>query len=267
VIDITARTAGILGLPEDESRFRALAETTKNAFHRVFFEEGTGSYGDGGGNILALKMGVPSERYQRVIKALKAGLQKTRGHLDTGIIGTRFFFEVLAENGLQEMAFEAMNKRDAPGFGRWVELGSTTSREQWDEGGSHNHPMFGGGLVWFYRNLAGMQADPDRPGYRHIVFRPQPVKELEQVSYYTQTSFGRGGIAWINKPGEFKMNVTVPVGCEATVFVQASDPGMVMEGNVMAAEADGVILLGMEEGYVVFRVVSGDYAFSVNRES
>ncbi|MBK8500957.1 MAG: hypothetical protein IPL46_01460 [Saprospiraceae bacterium] len=65
-----------------------------------------------------------------------------------------------------------MNKTDEPSFGRWIALGSTTTREQWGERSSYNHPMFGGGLVWFYRNLAGMQSDPTKPGYKHIIFRP-----------------------------------------------------------------------------------------------
>ena len=32
-------------------------------------------------------------------------------HLDTGIFGTQFFFEVLSENGLNELAYRVMNQR------------------------------------------------------------------------------------------------------------------------------------------------------------
>ena len=139
-------------------------------------------------------MGVPHEQYESVVAALRAGILKNDGHLDTGILGTRFFFEILAENGLNQLAFEALNKKTEPSFGHWVELGSTTTRENWNENGSHNHPMFGGGLVWFYRNLAGMQTDPDEPGYRHIIFKPQPLEELEYVTYSNNTPYGEGGI-------------------------------------------------------------------------
>ena len=210
-------------------KYQALAEKTRLAFQKRFFNASTGSYGDAGGNILALKMGVPDEQYDKVVAALKAGLKKTNGHLDTGIIGTRFFFEVLAENGLNQLAYEAMNKRTEPSYGRWIELGSTTSREKWDTTGSHNHPMFGGGLVWFYRNLAGMQADPLEPGYRHLIFKPQPVDELEYVSYTNLTPYGEGGINWKNEKTFFRMNVTVPVGCRASVYVPTSDPASVYE--------------------------------------
>jgi alpha-L-rhamnosidase len=259
--DIAMRTAEILGKPEEASAHRALVERTWQAFHKRFYDEQGGTYGDGGGNILALRMGVPEERYERVVEALKAGIMASNGHLDTGIFGTRFFFEVLADNGMQDLAFEAMNKRSEPGYGHWVELGSTTTRERWDEGGSHNHPMFGGGLAWFYRHLAGMQADPEQPGYRHIVFRPQPVDQLGFVTYTTKTSYGEGGITWTNSPGSFVMDLTVPVGCRATVYVPASSPEAVTESGNPIGKVRDLEFLGMSEGYVTCKVGSGTYHF------
>jgi alpha-L-rhamnosidase len=263
--DIASRTAGIIGKPDEAEGYRNLAERTREAFHARFFDEKTGSYGDGGGNILALKMGVPPDRYDRVLAAVKDGIRKNRGHLDTGIIGTRFFFEVLAENGMQELAYEAMNKTTEPSYGHWVELGSTTTRERWDEGGSHNHPMFGGGLVWFYRNLAGMQADPETPGYRNIIFRPQPVEALDHVTYSNKTSYGKAGITWLNREDSFEMEITVPVGCTATACVPASDPGDVFEGGSPANEVPGVEFLGMEGGYSLYRTGSGVYHFRAGK--
>jgi len=260
---ITANSAKILGKKTEADHYLSLAENTRQAFHKRFYDQEKGSYGDAGGNILALKMGVPEQEYDRVVAALKAGIEKNGGHLDTGIIGTRFFFEVLAENGLNLLAFEALNKRTEPGFGRWIEIGSTTTREMWDTGGSHNHPMFGGGLVWLYRNLAGMQADPNEPGYRHIIFRPQPVDEMDFVSYSNNTPYGEGGITWERSENSFSMQVTVPVSCYATVHVPASDPSLVFEGKMQAEEGSGIQFIGMEEGYAVYETGSGKYNFQV----
>ena len=262
--DIAARTARILGKPDEAEDHRLLAIRTRDAFHLRFYEQDKGSYGDGGGNILALRMGVPDDRKEKVIKAVREGFRRNRGHLDTGIFGTRFFFEVLAENGMQTLAWEAMNKRTEPGFGRWIELGSTTTRERWDEGGSFNHPMFGGGLVWFYRNLAGMQADPEQPGYRHIIFKPQPVDRLTHVKYFNRTSYGVAGIVWRNSEGTFSMEIEVPVSCSATIHVPAPGPGSVWESGSLAREAEGVDFLGMENGHAVFRTGSGIYSFKTS---
>ncbi|MBN1464935.1 family 78 glycoside hydrolase catalytic domain, partial [candidate division KSB1 bacterium] len=262
--DLTAQTALILNKPEEAEKYRQLAERTRRAFHKKYYDAEKGSYGDGGGNVFALKMGVPAEQYDRVVTALKESILANGGHLDTGICGTQFFFEVLSENGLHDLAYAAMNKRTEPSYGHWLELGATTSREQWSTGGSHNHPMFGGGLVWFYRKLVGMNADPERPGYRHIIFRPQPVEEMEHVTYINNTPYGKAGISWKNRDGLLSMDVTVPVGCEATVHVPAENPDKVLENGVQSMKAAGVEFLKMEGGYVVFNVDSGDYSFVVN---
>lgn len=253
----------MLGFENECRKYDHLADHTKKAFQKRFYNEKKGSYGDAGGNILALRMGVPDDQHERVVTALKAGLKSCKGHLDTGIIGTRFFFEVLAENGLQELAYEALNKRTEPGYGHWLELGSTTTRENWNEEGSHNHPMFGGGLVWFYRNLAGMWADAEQPGYRHIIFRPQPVDQLEYVSYFNKTPYGEGGITWKNEEKSFNMDIVIPVSSTATVFVPAEDQKNVLENGQRHDLADGVKFLRMEDGYAVFTVESGKYSFQV----
>ena len=97
-----------------QKEYTELAERTKQAFQKRFYDQEKGTYGPDGGNIFALVMGVPADQQQRVIDALKKDIAADGGHLDTGIFGTQFFFEVLADNGLQELAFEAMNKKTQP---------------------------------------------------------------------------------------------------------------------------------------------------------
>lgn len=259
--DLTAKAARVLNKPEDESKYNALAERTRQSFYKKFYEESKGTYGNAGGNIFALKMGVPANQYRQVVESLRQAIKANKGHLDTGIFGTQFFFEVLSENGMHDLAYEAMNKRDEPGYGRWLELGSTTTREEWGEGGSHNHPMFGGGLVWFYRKLAGMNADPDKPGYRHIVFRPQPVDDLKFAKYFNQTPNGEAGIFWKNENQQFSLQVTVPVGSVATVYVPILKEKNVWENGRPIIESDDIRFVREEEGYLVFAVNSGKYQF------
>ncbi|MBN2774817.1 MAG: family 78 glycoside hydrolase catalytic domain [Prolixibacteraceae bacterium] len=259
--DFTAKAAKALGKENEAKEYTALAEKTRQAFMKKYYDEEKGSYGNHGGNIFALKMGVPAEQYDQVVAALKADIKAADGHLDTGIFGTQFFFEVLAENGLQKEAYEAMNKKTEPSIGRWIELGSTTTREQWDESGSFNHPMFGGGLTWFYRKLAGMQTNQEQPGYKHIIFRPQPVKDLDFVTYSNLTPYGEAGIHWENGTQSFSMDVTVPVGSHATVYVPAKNTDLITESGKQTESAVGVKFLNTENGYAVFEVESGKYHF------
>ena len=234
--DIVVKVAEILG--EDGSEFAALRDRTYEAFHKVFYDEKTGSYGNYGSNIFALQIGVPAERHDKVVAALRANFAETNDHIDSGIIGTRYVFEILCANGLEDLAYKIMNQRDLPSFGYWVEQGSTTTWENWEGtggSGSHNHPMFGSGLSWFYRDLAGLR--PTSSGYKSFEIKPVAPEGLDWVEYTHNTTYGEIEIRWERKGDSFTLDCTVPVGTTATVYVPSKD------------------------GYEVHEVVSGKYSF------
>ena len=231
--DIVVKVAEVLGQDGDE--FKTIRDKAYQAFHRAFYDETTGSYGKHGSNVLALQMGVPSERKDRVVAALRANIAEVNDHLDTGIIGTRYLFEVLCDNGLVDLAYKLMDQRDFPSFGWWIEQGATTTWENWDGRDSRNHPMFGGGLGWYYRDLAGLRCK--EPGFKTFDIRPVIPQGLEWVEYTHNTTYGKIAIKWEKKAGKFKLDCTVPVGAKATVWIPS----------------DG--------GYQSHEVVSGCYTF------
>ena len=259
--DITSKTAIALGNEAEAREYTLLAEKTRQAFQTKFYDEERGTYGPNGGNIFALKMGLPEDQKNRVSAALKADIIANGGHLDTGIFGTQFFFEVLSENGLHELAYGAISKRTPPGYGWWIEQGATTSWEGWEDPGSGNHPMFGGGLVWLYRKLAGMDTDPRQPGYKHVIFHPQPVDDISYARYSNLTPYGECGISWKKSNGKFIMLIDVPVGATATAFVPALRLESLRESGKKIKNSSGVSFSRMENGYAVFNVGSGKYEF------
>ena len=259
--DITASAAKRLYKKDDFSYYNNLAENTRSAFQKKYYDKEKGTYGPYGGNIFALMMGVPADQKDRVLAALEADIHANGDHLDTGIFGTQFFFEVLSENGLHELAYKVMNQRTQPGYGWWIEQGATTTWEQWNGRGSRNHPMFGGGIVWFYRKLAGMNADPDLPGYRHVIFRPHPVNDVSYASYSNLTPFGTAAISWKKEAGKFIMDIKVPVSCTATVYVPVSKENVVRESGKRIKKGKQITFQRMEDGYAVYNVSSGNYLF------
>jgi alpha-L-rhamnosidase len=258
--DLTAKAAKALGEQKDELYYNELAEKVRLAFMKKYFDNVKGTFGPYGGNIFALKMGVPADQKDRVINSLKNDIIGSGYHLDTGIFGTQFFFEVLSENGMHDIAYKVMNQRTQPSYGWWIEQGATTSWEKWDGEGSRNHPMFGGGIVWFYRKLAGMNADQTDPGYRNIVFRPEPVDEITYASYSNITPYGPAGILWKREGANLNIEIKVPVGSTATVCIPASKADDVTFGDVNK-KIQLVEFQTMDEGYAVFKVRSGSYNF------
>ena len=258
---LTADAAKALGKEEDETYYRTLAEKTRLAFMNKFYDEKQGTYGAYGGNVFALRMGVPDDQKQRVINSLAEDIFIREDHLDTGIFGTQFLFEVLTENGLNELAFKVMNQKTMPSYGWWISQGATTTWEEWNGDGSRNHPMFGGGISWFYRYLAGMNPDPSRPGYRKIIFRPVPPKDISSAAYSNETPYGHASVRWNKGNGIFAMDISVPPGSEGEVWVPSAPGTEVTEsGNRIDGSAE-VILTGIQKGYAVYSVKSGNYSF------
>jgi len=219
----TANAARCIGDNETAKEYSDLADRIKAAFNKTFYNAEEKSYGDFGSNVFALRMGVPEDRYEDVKATLRKEIgEKYDNHLNVGFIANRIFFETLSMNGLGDLAYAAMNQRTFPSYGWWIEQGATTTWEQWNGRDSRNHPMFGGGLSWFSRILAGVDTDPAEPGFKHIIVRPIPAKELHEVSYRTDTPYGEVVSKVTHDGTTVHMEVTVPAGAHATVYVPKS---------------------------------------------
>lgn len=232
--DYTMRAARTLGQNDIAAEMTQLAEKVRNGFIQKFYNAEKKSYGEAGSNIYALRMGIPEEQVSGVVETLRNEIMVTnKGHLNTGFLATKFLFEILAKYGLNDVAYTIINKRDFPSYGWWIEQGATTTWEQWDGKNSHNHPMFGGGLTWFYRCLAGVNTCEEKPGYKHIVFKPVLAEGLDSVYYANETAYGKVASQVINKPGNRSITVTVPVSCTADVCLPNGQTQHVQQGTYM----------------------------------
>ena len=260
--DITAKAAHVLGRTDEEQKYREIADKTRESFHRAYYDEQNGTYGESGANIFALAMGVPEDRLEAVKKSLRQEIkEKHDGHVIVGFVGMRFFLEVLSEYDMHDLAYESMNKTDFPSFGYWIAQGATTTWEQWDCQNSHNHPMFGSGLVWFYRTLAGVRIDESQPAFRHFFIEPVFTAELPYVKYAHDTPYGRLVSELQKTDGVQKVNVTVPVGCTATLCLPAAENAINESGRSLD-QAQNVSVTGQEDGRTCIKLEQGSYSFS-----
>ena len=62
---------------------------------------------------------------------------------------------------------------------------------------SFNHYAYGAVIDWVYRNVAGLAAVADRPGYRHVHIAPRPAAGLTWAKGSIKNSaYGRVSIEW-----------------------------------------------------------------------
>ena len=149
-----------------------------------------------------------------------------------------------------------------PGFGHQIELGATTTWEQWySKGGmnSHNHAMFSGAAATLFSRFGGVQ--PVEAGFRRFIVKPAVIDSLEWVRVRIETVRGRVQSKWQRQGKTLTLEVEVPVGAEAEVHVPAAGAGDVFESGVPAAKALGVKYLGKHAQAEVYCVGSGVYRF------
>ena len=257
--DYMAQAANALGNTTDETYYRDLSNKVRDNFNAYFYNAEQKSYGQGGSNIYALRMGVPADRKADVVATLKKEIADHKGHINTGFLCTKYFFETLADNGMVDLAYEAMNKRDFPSYGWWIEQGATVTWEQWNGQDSHNHPMFGSGLTWLYRRLAGVETDAKEPGYRHIVLKPY-LTDLERVRYALQTPYGKVISEILQQKGSKTYKITIPVGSYAKLILPTM--GDVSESGKKLEKVDGVSAVTRQGGFTTATLQQGTYNFT-----
>jgi alpha-L-rhamnosidase len=265
---LLAAMAQTLGKAEDAERFGKLSDHIRQAYQREFLDAKTGVAGPGTqtSQAFALYSGlVPASVRAPAIDRLLDDIRgKHKGHLSTGIFGTKFMLEVLSSNGLADVAFSMVNQPDYPGWGWMLANGATTLWEHWagsDNTFSNNHPMFGSVSQWFFNGPGGIRPADDAVGFDKILIAPQVIGDLEWVKAVYQSARGPVASAWKKTGGGLEMQVAVPVGATATVFVPATAAAGVSEGGKPASQAEGVSFLRMERGAAVFAVAGGSYAF------
>jgi len=221
---IVGQAAAVVGRPEDAVRFAALAKEIGEAFDARFYV-GDGKYGSGSqtAQLMPLVFGmVPEDRCGAVFQALLAAIEAKDGRLDTGIYGTRYLLDVLADRGYADLAIAMMTRPDYPSFGYQLAQGATTLWEQWSEKGamhSHDHAMFGGVGASFYTRLGGIE--PLAPGYAKIRVKPVFPAGLDWVETRLRTVRGPIASAWRKDGTVISLEVEIPEGATAVVILQA----------------------------------------------
>jgi len=235
---LRASFARILG--EDDSRFVAKAEKIRQTINDRFFNAETSTYAEGTqtAQALALYLGLPPEgREKQVAGKLHELVSGNNYFLDFGVLGSKTVPRMLTKYGYVEDAVKMVSKTEAPSWGYWIEhLGLTSLAEEWvtdpvKNGSSLNHVFLGDVSAWMVNQLAGINYDPQNPGFTHILITPHFVKELSWVKARYQSVKGLIGSEWKRENEKVILNVTIPEGCSASVITGEGQETEVGAGN------------------------------------
>jgi alpha-L-rhamnosidase len=268
---ITAHMASALQRPKERARYEEIARRVAEAFQREYWNEKVGGYGanNQAANSFALYLGlVPKERVPRVVENLVKDVESNGFHLTTGNLCTKYLLEALSEHGRSDVAYRIATQTTYPSWGYMLDNGATTLWERWEHmtGGqmnSHNHPMMGSVSAWFYRHLAGIQPDPEAPGFRRFLLKPQPVEGLDWVLGEWRSPYGLIRSSWRRTEKGLAWEVVVPPNSAAEVWLPAARGKRVTESGRKLEQAEGVRRLKEHGDALVLEVSSGSYEFTI----
>ena len=248
-----------------------MAESIRTTFNDIYLDPVTGLYNEDSqtGQALPLHLGiVPEDKKDLILQALVDNIEITRnGHISTGMVGTLYLLHTLMENERTDLAYEIMTQESYPGYLYMSNSGYTTLCERWTGlDGTRNHLPFASAGVWFYQALAGIRPDPEGPGFKKTIIKPEQVGDLTWAAATYQSVHGTISSDWVIEPGLRTLRLTIPGNTTATVWVPVPDGWYFTESGNPLSLAEGVTFLRREPGTVVCEVGSGSYAFIAAEE-
>ena len=223
-LQMAEKIAGVLGKKEDAEHYSRLYARSKPLIHEAFYDASAGYYANGEQPYQALPLLV-----DLVPEDLKADLdsyleylilEKNKGHLNSGMLGTYFLLEYLMKTGRNDLICTMVSKRTFPGWGHMIENGATTIWEQWNGDNSQIHNCYLSVGKWFIQGLGGIQPDREKAGFRHFIIRPGFVDQLDYAGISYKTRFGRIESSWKQDKKSIRHRVLVPVNTVATYRLQ-----------------------------------------------
>lgn len=267
-VKTAARIAEILGRPEDAARFNELEGKIREAFKAALVkDDGTVQVGSQTAQSCALYQGLllgedADKAFDRLVDRIASD-----GALDIGILGSKYLFRTLSERSRGDLALGLILQEGPKSFTDWIVRGGGTLWEDWGDGESRNHIMFGDFSAWFYQYLGGIRLlggqaletaricpEEGSLAFRKFVIEPrctpeeltaagrEPIRWAD-ASVETVRGTVRSSWQWNEEFTELTLDVEVPVGCEACIRLP---------------NADGVYQTVAEVG-------SGSYTYTVQR--
>lgn len=233
---LLARAARVLGKDKEAKTYEALHDRIVKAFQAEFLTpRGRLAARTQTAHILALVFDlVPEAQRARTIADLARLLEENDGHLTTGFLGTPAFCDALTGAGRLDLAYGLLLKDDYPSWLYQVGKGATTVWEHWDglkpdgtmwsvKMNSFNHYAYGAVGDWMYRTIGGIALDPSAPGYKHIVFHPQPGGGLTSARERIETPYGPASMAWTIDQGRWTLTFEVPPNTTARLVLPTEE--------------------------------------------
>jgi alpha-L-rhamnosidase len=271
---LLANMAQILGKTSEAKYYTELAYQVKTAFNAEFVTSaGRIASNTQTAYVLALHFDLLPEAVRPIaVSRLVKEVRQSQYHITTGFVGTPYLCHVLSRFGYTDIAYKVLNQENYPSWLYPVKKGATTIWERWDgikpdgtfqDAGmnSFNHYAYGAIGDWLYRVVAGVEVDPDAPGYKRILIQPQLGGGLTHAKASLDSMYGRIESEWTLEDDSFQLNVTIPANTKGVIRLPGQSIDDITEQGQILCQVKGVCEVQQKDDTVIITVGSGNYHF------
>jgi len=224
------------------------------------------------GYVLALQMNLlPENLRAAAANKLVAKIAARQWSIGTGFLGTPALLETLTRAGHADVAYRLLLNTQYPSWGYMIEHGATTMWERWNgnqklddpQMNSFNHYAYGAVGGWLYRFGAGIDFDPEDPGFHHIILHPTFDGKLGSVEATYQSPYGPIQSAWTVSGNFTTWKAVIPPNTSALVLLPVTEKASVLVDGKDARQNQFLHFVRSENGAQVFTAEPGSYSFTV----
>ncbi|WP_269237622.1 glycoside hydrolase family 78 protein [Flavobacterium flavigenum] len=256
----------------DIAYYDDLTTRIKKAFNAKFLNTEKNYYANNTvtANVLPLAFGlVPENVKDKVFQNMAHEVEVTKqGHISTGVIGTQFLMRTLTNFGRGDLAYKLASNKTYPSWGFMVENGATTIWELWNGNtadpsmNSQNHVMLLGDLIiWYYENMAGIKSNPETPGFKQIIMKPDFNAGLTFVNAAYESIYGTIKSDWKKTKNSLQWKITIPANSSALVYLPTTNASSVTVNNQKLEKSSASYKT--ENSNIVLTLESGSYVLNV----
>ena len=122
---------------------------------------------------------------------------------------------------------------------------------------SFNHYAYGAIGQWMYATVAGLEIDPEAPGFKRILIKPEPGGNLKRARAELETPYGKASSGWTIMKDQFELKVSVPANTSARVSLPSAKVKALKESGKALKEVE------VKNGRTELEVTAGTYHFSI----
>lgn len=166
---------------------------------------------------------------ESALQALYRMIRSHDNHLDTGVLGNRVLYHVLAENGMMDTALKMILNPTFPSFKCWLNQGATALFESFHvtensidsltaddpNFGSLNHHFWGDLVAFLMRHMAGIQIQAPNS----VLIAPKFTEYANNVSAYSELPDGQISVSYKKTNIMVEMSAKIPNGVQATLQI------------------------------------------------